>query len=579
MKDSAKSGSPATDNLIGKCPTATIELNGKQVKCILDSGAEVSTITESFYNKYLSDSKVKDTTTWMKISAANGLDIPFVGYIMAQVTVLGQTLDSVGIMVVKDPTDSAMQKRKQEFPGIVGSNIIHLLKNTQRVGQLDKLPPDWAKVLNLYEIKVDQKPANSVRSSVARSPGSLPIRIPAQSVQPVICTTNKHLEGEMLVEKLTNTNHLNPNLLVLDTYATVQLGHIQVAVVNIGDEDIWLDPHQKLGLVQPAEEVESEQEQYVIEEIRGSELHIRKASLEELECKVDEKLVTSSGSETEKSVVRDVLLKHGPGFTLSDEDEVGYTNLVKHPIPTIDDTLVCLPHRRVDPNLMKEAKANLHTWLKQGIIRCSQSDYASQAVLVHKPHGGGLRICLDFRLLNAKCRKDAYPIPRIDEALDALGGAKHFSKLDLAQGFLQCEVEEKDKHKTAFRVGSGGLYEFNRMPYGLTGAPATFQRLMELCLGDMMYDSVLCFMDDVLIYSKTFEEHVQKLDEVLTKLRQAGLKVKLKKCEFLMKEVTYLGHKISAAGVSTDPSKISAIENWKTPETEDELWSFLGLSG
>ena len=574
MQGGSKSGS-TLNNLIGQCPTSSISINGQQVKCILDSGAEVSTVTESFYRKHLCPEQcpVSDSSSWMKVSAANGLDIPIVGFISAQVQVLGQTLESIGIMVVKDPLGAVMQKRKKEFPCIVGSNILQLLRQKPSE-DLGTLPEAWDQVLTLFEMKAQPV---TPRSAVARSAGRVPIRIPSRSCQPVICTTNKQLSGAMMVERLSNSKHLNPNLLILETFAVVEHGHVQVAVANIGDEDVWLDPHERIGLVQPAVAEESVQEHYVIEEMDG-DIHIRKSSKEEMEAMVDSKLSGSSGTVCEKTTIKDIVMEHHSGFTVSDEDEVGHTDLIKHPIPTVDDIPVCLPHRRVPPNLMREAKANLHSWLKQNIIRRSTSDYASQAVLVRKG-SGGLRICLDFRLLNSKTRKDAYPLPRIDEALDALGGAKYFTKLDLAQGFLQVELEEKDKHKTAFRIGSGGLYEFNRMPFGLTGAPGTFQRLMELCLGDMMFEGVLIFIDDVLIYSRTFEEHKKRLQEVLSKLEASGLKCKLSKCEFLMEEVHFLGHTISAKGVATDPSKISAIKDWQTPETEDELWSFLGLAG
>ena len=177
-----------------------------------------------------------------------------------------------------------------------------------------------------------------------------------------------------------------------------------------------------------------------------------------------------------------------------------------------------------------------------------------------------------------KTRKDAYPLPRVDEALEALHGAKYFSSLDLAQGYLQCKMKEKDVHKTAFRVGSGGLYEFVRMPFGLCNAPATFQRLMDAVLGEQTYESLLIYLDDILLFSKTIDQMIDRLDMVFTKLGNAGLKVKPQKCFLFMKEVNYLGHVIFERGVETDPKKIEVIRDWKTPKTETELRSFLGLA-
>lgn len=184
---------------------------------------------------------------------------------------------------------------------------------------------------------------------------------------------------------------------------------------------------------------------------------------------------------------------------------------------------------------------------------------------------------MDYRLLNAKTRKDAYPLPRIEESLDALTGAQWFSTLDLASGYNQVPMAEKDKAKTAFCTPFG-LFEFNRMPFGLCNAPSTFQRLMERIFGDQSFQSLLLYLDDIVIFSSSFDQHLQRLDMVLTRLKEHNLKLKLQKCHFFQPEVKYLGHVISASGVATDPSKISAVAEWARPTTCTELQSFLGFA-
>ena len=151
--------------------------------------------------------------------------------------------------------------------------------------------------------------------------------------------------------------------------------------------------------------------------------------------------------------------------------------------------------------------------------------------------------------------RDAYPLPRIDEALDALCHAKYFSCLDLTSGYHQVKVASKDQPKTAF-ISPMGLYEFKRMPFGLTNAPATFQRLMATIFGDMNFDSVLLYLDDIIVFSATVEEHVTRLSKVFSRLREHGLKLKPSKCHLLWSSVKYLGHVVSADGISTDPDKI-----------------------
>ncbi len=182
-------------------------------------------------------------------------------------------------------------------------------------------------------------------------------------------------------------------------------------------------------------------------------------------------------------------------------------------------------------------------------------------------------------MINKKSHRDAYPLPRIDEALDALNGAKFFCSLDLAHGFHQIPVAPEDQEKTAFRAGTGGLYEFKRMPFGLCNAPATFMRLMDLAFGDQNFQKIIIYLDDILVFGSTFEETLERLDMVLTRLANFNLKVKPEKCNLFHEQLRFLGHLVSRHGISPDPEKISAITEWKIPVTERELRGFLGLCG
>ncbi|MEW8547227.1 MAG: reverse transcriptase family protein, partial [Candidatus Thiodiazotropha sp.] len=164
-------------------------------------------------------------------------------------------------------------------------------------------------------------------------------------------------------------------------------------------------------------------------------------------------------------------------------------------------------------------------------IQPSVSPFAAPVVLVRKKDKS-LRLCVDYRLLNAKTIKDAYPLPRIEEALDALHGSQYFSSIDLAQGYYQVGISEKDRHKTAFRVGCGGLYEYLRMPMGLCNSPSTFQRLMEVCLAEANFDILLIYLDDILVFSRSVEDHLKRLEYVFSRFKQHGLRMKLSKCHF-----------------------------------------------
>ena len=215
--------------------------------------------------------------------------------------------------------------------------------------------------------------------------------------------------------------------------------------------------------------------------------------------------------------------------------------------------------------------------IQVGAIRCSSSPWASTVVLVKKKDGS-LCFCIDLRRLNVCTIKDAQSLPRIDDTLDCLGGAIIFTSLDLKSGYWQVEMDEESKPLTTFTVGPLGFYKCERMPFGLTNAPATFQCLMESCLGELHLNWCIICLDDIILFSKTPKEHLERLRGVFNKLASAGLKLKPSKCEFFKSKITYLGHIVSAAGIETDPKKIEAVMNWTTPTIVTDVWSFLGFT-
>ena len=210
-------------------------------------------------------------------------------------------------------------------------------------------------------------------------------------------------------------------------------------------------------------------------------------------------------------------------------------------------------------------------------IRHSNSPWASPVVLVRKKDGS-LRFCIDLRKLNARTIKDAYSLPRIEDALDSLNGACIFTSLDLKSGYWQVELDEASIPLTAFTVGPLGFYECIRMPFGLTNAPATFQRLTESCLGDLHLEWCIIYLDDIIIFSKNPDDHLTWLRGVFECLAKAGLKLKPSKCEFFRSSLKYLGYIVSKNGIAKDPRKIKAIQDWLRPKTVTEVRSFTGFT-
>ena len=197
-------------------------------------------------------------------------------------------------------------------------------------------------------------------------------------------------------------------------------------------------------------------------------------------------------------------------------------------------------------------------------------------MLVRKKDGT-VRFCVDYRRLNAVTIKDAYPLPRIADAMDALGGARYFCCMDMKSGFWQVPLDDDAKEKSAF-INKCGFFQYKVMPFGMANAPATFQRLMELVLTGLNWRTCLVYMDDVLVFGNSFDECLGNLSGVLAALRQANLKAKPSKCKFFASDLTWLGHEISTAGVRPDPGKVDAVAHWPTPENLTEVRSFLGTA-
>ena len=272
----------------------------------------------------------------------------------------------------------------------------------------------------------------------------------------------------------------------------------------------------------------------------------------------------------------DVMYDHMEVFLLFDGD-LGFCDVLKHSIPITTDKPVYLPHRQIPVQLQSEVRKCLNNWLKQGIIRPSKSPYASQVVIVCKKTSK-IRLCVDFRKLNTISIRDSFPLPRVEEALQAVQAAVWFSSFDLAQGYLQMAMEEEDIEKTAFQAGSIGLYKFTRIPFGLTNAGMSFCRLMEMCIGDQQYVTLLFYLDDICIFAETSNQMLDRIELVFSRLKEFNLKIKPKKSHFFQTSITFLGHILSANGVSPNPEKVTKIKDWPTAKTPTEVHSFVGLA-
>lgn len=285
-------------------------------------------------------------------------------------------------------------------------------------------------------------------------------------------------------------------------------------------------------------------------------------------------------NEEETDHVDTLLKEYGDCFYLPGEN-LKFTTSVKHTIPTTDNIPIHVKQYRYPPVHKEEIDRQVTKLLKDKIITPSASPFNAPLWIVPKKAAADgqkkWRMVIDFRKLNEKTIGDAYPLPNIVEILDQLGSAKYFSIFDLAQGFHQISMAPEDQEKTAFSTPRH--YEYQRMPFGLKNAPATFQRLMDNVLTGLQGNELFVYLDDIVVYARSLEEHDVKIKELMQRLKEANLQLQPDKCQFLRHEVVYLGHIIGNDGVKSDPNKIKAVEHFPIPRNYKNIKQFLGLVG
>ncbi len=342
-------------------------------------------------------------------------------------------------------------------------------------------------------------------------------------------------------------------------------GLVDVVVSNVSTRTVNVQPRGMLCEIQPVH----------LQDAEGGDCSPADATNSSFLGDLD--IASDSCTLEQRQQLKD-LIGRFPDVFSHHENDIGHYVGVEHRIHLTDEVPFKHRHRRIPPGMFDEVREHLKQLAAAGIIRRSHSPWSSGVVLARKKDGK-LRMCVDYRALNQRTVKDAYALPRIDEVLDALAGAKYYTVLDMKSGYYQVEVAEEHKDRTAFSVGPLGFYEHNRLPFGLSNAPATYQRLMEDCFGDLNTKICFIYLDDVIIFSDSYEQHIERLELVFLKLRQCGLKLSPKKCSFLKDKVKYVGHIVSSEGIEADPAKIEKVVNWPRPVNAEEVRQFLGFAG
>lgn len=534
-----------------------VTINGQQINGILDSGAVKSLITAPLAKRL----KLSIGPSSLRLVGASGHYLQNLGQVRAVVTVDDQTLQHDFIVVPRLPHEGVL----------LGDDFL----------RASKAVIDWGSETFAVSVPQGLHKVYLVKEQV----------LPALSRKLVPVAWHRTSEDEDRAMVITGTKLLYDRYSVLVEPMVIDASEktVKALITNCSSEAIMLPPHLTIGLIEEAsgiEEIELSADdcQQILqlsslpspEDLDSPPAHTvvdpqhRSIPIGAVSFNIGTTL-----SPSELQVVKDLLAQHSACFAQTHTD-VGSCTVERHCIPTGNAKPISQRPRRLSPAQRDLVKSLIKDLIDANIVRPSRSPWASPLVLVAKKDGT-TRMCVDYRRLNAVTEDIVYPFPRIEDALQALTGSKYFSVMDLVSGFYQIAMHPDDIQKTAF-VTPWGLYEFLRMPFGLKGAPFTCQRTVDTIIDGVKYDNALVYMDDCVVFSRTFEEHVSHLESIFKRFEKAGLKFKPHKCFFFCTAINYLGHVVTKDGVSPDPSKLAAVQMFRPPQNVHELQSFIGLT-
>ena len=483
-----------------------------------------------------------------------------------------------------------------ECPVILGTSTLYRVMEAIKESEISKLAIPWSSSQISWLMRdVMAKMGQVVMNDVANKPiAPLDINkivrvaskctVPPFSQKVIHGRVNLVLHGCKLNVMTLGLEKRSPALpLGIDAqtaYSTLANGGHRVSVILRNNTQDWLEIKKgvpvarmvtanaipKVTHVLPAG---GPCEQSTLTETARQELLLKKLDLTGLEAWPPE--------QAEKAC--SLLKEYHDIFSLEKHD-MGHTKAAKHKIVLKDPDTPPFRKRfcRIPPPQLDEVRAHLKMMLDAGVIRPSNSPWCNAVVLVRKKDGS-LRFCIDFRRLNYLTVKDSHPLPHICETLESLAGAAHYTTINMNSGFWQVPMDDESKQYTAFTLGSMGLYKCECMPFGLCNAPPTFQRLMLNCLGELNLTYCLIYLDDVIIFSHTEEEHLERMRVVFDRLQEHGLKLKPSKCKVFQTEINYLAHHISKEGVLPSKKNLEAIAQCPPPDTYTKVKSFIGLVG
>lgn len=571
FEDSPKRDRPAgiPAGLIGPRAEVMVRIEGVECKAVLDTGSQVTIIFQSFYQQMLRHLPIQPLTG-IGLCGLSMDEYPYQGYVIVHLEfpeeVAGVTEEvDTAALICPDP------KGTSDVSVLIGTNssLFKVLADYCRRRAGDQ----YLSTLMIHTLCAEAyRKIESAKTETSELPigalkymGTTPLVVPARTEQEVLVmsTRLKGSKGTLAMIEQPVEGELPEGVLVPSGVITLPAEaqeKVTILIANETSRDVVVKQGQKIADLFEPESIVKPQCETQVPTIDPAKFDFGDSPL----------------SEEWKDRLRRKLCERPKVFSLHEWD-VGCAKGVEHNIRLHDSRPFRERSRRLALSEMEDVRQHLQELAANGIITESRSSYASPIVVVRKKNGK-IRMCIDYRTLNRRTVVDQYTMPRVQDALDCLLGSQWFSVLDLRSGYYQIPLGEEDKEKTAF-ICPLGFYQFERMPQGISGAPATFQRLMEKVVGDMNLLQVLVYLDDLIVFGRTLEEHEERLLKVLDRLEDYGLKLSIDKCQFCRTSVKYVGHIVSQEGVSTDPDKIEALTTWPRPSNYRELKTFLGFSG
>ena len=597
--------------LVGRKCTVECRIQDLKVKALWDTGAEVSLISEQWLNENCAGVEIKSVASLLgvdlEVEGVGSYAVPYVGYASLLVEI-----DGIDLYV-----PFLISKEKISQP-IIGYNVISsLTEGAKEKGAQKKMLKSGFSHLSepeLCKLEALLTEENTDELSLVKV-NKLGTIIPARSSVRVKCKINKINLDQRTPVFFEPHSFLDESLAIGDSIVTLKKGvtdRVNIVVSNTSSRDIPLPGKASLGqlsLIQsmiPADvkfrenekglenhkatKTESKKNQRV--ELKKTEINSKANSkkvstVQALEQKENEdKEYRKLKNSIEEIKLDGLTIEEQDNFkkmlweerhAFVEDDEIGCATDLCMEIKTEDDIPVQRAYNSIPRNLYQDVKAHVQDLLNKGWIRKSKSAWSSPVVIVRKKDGD-IRLCCDFRKLNQKTIPDKHPLPRVQETLDNLQGSRFFSALDQSRAYYQGFVDENSRNKTAF-VTPWGLYEWIRIPFGLTNAVATFQRYMEESLEDFRDKFATPYLDDALVYSLSAQDHISHLRLVLRKFQEKGLKLKFSKCQFFKTEVSFLGRIVNREGYRMDDQSVNAVRALKkfTPENVGNVRHLLGL--